>query len=156
MTNTLGWLKLYTARTYNVNKHLVVTTHRWVHTTHVHLTAPRWCWRTLHRVRTTTVEKANAGTLDWCLSMQLRFPCTWRQQPSECRLHFQNPPQQAFQGTPGVRSQIPYSHTEWLPGECRLCFRKISVENSLQLAFEAPHAWHRIYCIPLYLNGKVY
>ena len=45
----------------------VDTTNRWVHTRHVHLTAPRLCRMKLHGVRTTTVEKADAGTLGWSL-----------------------------------------------------------------------------------------
>ena len=40
---------------------------RWVHTRHVHLTAPRQCRKQSHGVRTTTVENADAGTLGWRL-----------------------------------------------------------------------------------------
>ena len=76
---------LYSTRTYDVSRHLVATTNRWMHTRHVHLTAPQHCQKTSHRIQTTIVEKADAGTLGRRLG-SLGFPCTRRQQPSERRL----------------------------------------------------------------------
>ena len=67
----------------------------------------------LDGVWTTTVEKADAGTLDRGLGSAV-FPQDTKQQPSECRLcscilTMENSPQQAFRGTPGMTSLILYS-----------------------------------------------
>ena len=43
------------------------------------------CQTKLNGVGTPTVEKANAGTLDWCLDSVV-FPLDTKQHPSECRL----------------------------------------------------------------------
>ena len=35
------------------------------------------CETKSHGVQATTVEKANAGTLEWCLGSSILYPCTW-------------------------------------------------------------------------------
>ena len=84
--------KLYSARTNNVSRHLVVTTQYWVHTRHVHLTAPQQFQRKSHGVKTNTVKKVNAGILDQSLGSlsctRLNVGCIpiflqWRIHPSK-------------------------------------------------------------------------
>ena len=66
---------LYSTRACDVSRHLVVTTHSWVHT---NLTAPKQCQRKLHKVQTYAVENADAGKHpDLCLGNSA-FPCTQR------------------------------------------------------------------------------
>ena len=57
--------KMYidTYHTYDISRHSVATTNRWVHTRHIYLTAPRQYRKKSHGVQTTIVEKADAGTL---------------------------------------------------------------------------------------------
>ena len=55
--------ELYSTRTCDVSRHLVVTTHSWVHT---NLTAPQQCQRKLHKVQTYAASRF--------VSRQLSFP----------------------------------------------------------------------------------